>query len=134
MTNTIPHMTTNAVTGKSHVIQLRLRNGITAAKAKAFLAGRIEEGKHINPETCAIIRNVVEAVDIYGLCDVPDKWSCGGKELFVRNPPDGQWVWDGDLPEKICKAVYDRIEREADTYTPTSSSGKTMIGRERCAS
>jgi len=49
-------------------------------------------------------------VDIYGLFDVPDEWSCVGSELFVRNLPDGYWVWLGDLPEEICKAVLKRLK------------------------
>jgi hypothetical protein len=116
MQDTIPHTMTNAVTGEQHTIQLKPKGGMSAADAQAFLAGRVEEGKRIDPEYCAFFRMHVEAVDIYGIFKVPDEWSCVGKELFVRNLPDGDWVWGGDLPEEKAKAVYDRMRRERAAY------------------
>jgi polyhydroxyalkanoate synthesis regulator phasin len=114
--NTVPHRITNAVTGESHFIYLKPKGDMTAEEAQAFLAGRVEEGERIDPDTCQIARWPVEAVDIYGIFEPPGEWSCFGKETFVRNLPDGDWVWEGDLPNDIAKALYDRIEREADTY------------------
>jgi hypothetical protein len=114
--NTVPHRMINARTGESHFIHLKPKGGMTVEEAQAFRAERVEEGERIDPDTCQIARWPVEAVDIYGIFEPPGEWSCFGKETFVRNVPDGDWVWDGDLPEDIAKALYDRIEREADTY------------------
>jgi hypothetical protein len=51
----------------------------------------------------------VEAVDIYGLLQVPEQWSCVGSEFFARALPDGDWVWFDDLPNETCKALMKRI-------------------------
>jgi hypothetical protein len=32
--------------------------------------------------------------------------------MFARNLPDGTWVWFGHLPEEICKALFERMDRE----------------------
>jgi hypothetical protein len=108
---TASHLTINALTGETTTIQLRPRAGLTVAGAEAELAARRAEALTINPESCATIKYYVEAVDIYGLFDVPEEWSCRGKELFVRNLPDGCWVWDGDLPEDTRKKLWERFER-----------------------
>jgi hypothetical protein len=108
---TVPHATMNVVTGKRHVIQLKPREGLTAADVKAYLANREEAAKSINPENCETIKYYTEAMDIYGLFEVPDEWSCVGSELFVRNLPDGSWVWFGDLPKETCKALMDGFGR-----------------------
>ena len=105
MNGTVPHLMINAMTGEGHTIQLTPREGLTVADVQAFLAGRRAAAHLIDPENCEIFNYCGEAVDIYGLFDVPDEWSCHGKELFVRNLTDGYWVWLGDLPEEICKAV-----------------------------
>jgi hypothetical protein len=113
MTDTVPHTMVNAVTGAHHVIQLGPKEGMTAADAQAFRAERIEEGKRIDPQTCDIIKYYVEAVDLYGIFEVPDEWSCVGSELFARNlPVDGYRVWFGGLPEETCKALFARLERK----------------------
>ena len=111
MSDTVPHTMTNAVTGDRHVIQLKPRGDMTAAEAEAFLADRIEEANRIDPQTCEIIRYYAQAVDLYGIFEVPDEWSCVGNEQFVRNVPNGDWVWAGHLPEDIARALYERIKR-----------------------
>jgi hypothetical protein len=98
----------NAVTGERHVIQLRPRAGLTAPEAQAYLDGRIAEGKRINPENCEVMRFAVESVDLYGLFEDPGEWSCIGGETFVRNLPDGKWVYLGHLPDDIARAVWER--------------------------
>ena len=101
-TETVPHTMTHAISGEQHVIRLKPKGGMTAAEAEAFLAERIEEGKRIDPQTCEIIRFPAQAVDLYGIFEVPDEWSCVGSELYARNLPDGYWEWFGDLPEETC--------------------------------
>jgi hypothetical protein len=117
MTETIPHVSTNVMTGERHTIQLKPKEGMTVADVEAFLAERKAAGLLINPATCATIDYYAEALDIYELFDVPDEWSCVGSELFVCNPdadgPHRYWVWLGDLPEETCKAVLKRLEERA---------------------
>lgn len=103
----------NVTTGERTVIQLRPRPPLTVADVEKELAGREAEGATIDPEHCAIISYYVEPLDIYGLLDIPDEWQSAGKELFVRNLPDGHWVWLGDLPEEICKAVLKRLKERS---------------------
>ena len=116
MSETVPHVMLNIVTGEQPVIQLTPKGGRTAAEAQAFLEGRLKEAERIDPQTCEFAWWYARAVDLYGIFEVPEGWGCSGKENFVRNVPDGSWVWEGDLPEHIYKALVERIEREADTY------------------
>ncbi len=114
MNDTVPHATTNITTGERTTIQLRPRPPLTAADVEAELAARKAEGARVDPKNCGIIKYYAEALDIYGLFEVPDEWSCVGSELFVRNLPDGCWVWLGDLPEETGKAVLSlSAERQA---------------------
>jgi hypothetical protein len=105
---TIPHLMINAVTGERHTIQLRPRASLTVADVEAELAERKAEGALIDPAKCAIIKYYAEVLDIYGLLEVPDEWQCLSSELFVRNLPDGYWVWFGDLPEETRKTLMRR--------------------------
>jgi hypothetical protein len=117
MSETLPHVMMNAVTGEQLVIQLKPKYAWSAAEAQAFLEGRLKEAESIDPQTCEIGRWYVCAVDLYNIFEVPEEFDVYGKERFVRNVPDGSWwVWDGHLPEHIYKAVVERIELEADTY------------------
>ena len=113
MTETIPHVTINVVTGEATTIQLRPRSPLTVADVEAELAERKAAAKRIDPTTCKVIKYYAKAVDIYDLFEVPDEWRCVGNELFVRNPdsagPDRYWVWEGDVPEETCKALYQRL-------------------------
>jgi hypothetical protein len=109
----IPHVMANVMTGERHTIQLTPRDGLTVAEVEAFLGERKAAGLLIDPETCTAIKYYASAIDIYGLFDLPDEWICVGSELFVRNAdstgPDRYWVWLGDLPEEIAKAVMKRF-------------------------
>jgi len=109
---TVPHVMVHATTGERTVIQLTPKAGWTAAEAQTFLAERKKKAERIDPEACEIGRWFVEAVDLYGIFDVPDEWSCVGNERFVRNVPDGDWVWVGHLPKEKAKALGERIERQ----------------------
>jgi hypothetical protein len=117
MNDTVPHLMINAMTGEATTIQLTPREGLTVADVEAELAERKAAGKLIDPASCTIIKYYAEALDIYGLFDVPDEWRCAGSELFVRNPDaDGAhryWVWLGHLPEATGKAVLKRLEEKA---------------------
>src|SRR5580698_8538372 len=113
MNETIPHVMRNVTTGEATTIQLKPRGGMTVADVEAFLAERKAAGLLIDPENCEVINYYVEPLDIYGVLDVPDEWSCPGKELLVRNPdsagPDRYWVWLGDLPGDIARRLAKRL-------------------------
>jgi hypothetical protein len=100
-----PQVMTNAATGERQTIQLTPREGLTLADVEAFLAERREAGKLIDPMNCELTKVWGQVLDPYGLFDVPEGCQCYGSDLFVRNLPDGKWVWDGDLPEEIAKAL-----------------------------
>jgi hypothetical protein len=116
MSETVPHVMTNAVTGEQLVIQLKPKGGDSAVEAQAFLEERLKEAERIDPQSCEIGRWYANAVDVYGIFEEHEEFACYGNERFVRNVPDGGWVWDGHLPEHIAKAPVERMNREADTY------------------
>ncbi len=92
--------------------QLPPREGLAVAEAKAIRADLRAAARLINPEPCQIVKHGAQIVDPYGLFDIPDKSTCYGRVLFVRNPPDGPWVYEGDLPDDKCKVLDARITRE----------------------
>jgi hypothetical protein len=71
----------------------------------------------------------VEALDIYGLFDVPDEWRCVGSEQFVRNLPDGHWVWFGDLPEETYKALMARASLSGSNRSSPDVPGRRPEAR-----
>src|SRR5262245_42277540 len=112
MSETVPCFIRDVVTGERTVIQLKPAGGRSAAEAQAFLEGRRKEAERIDPQTCEITWGYANAVDLYGIFEDHEEFQCYGKENFVRNVPDGDdWVWEGDLPEHIHKALRERIER-----------------------
>ena len=116
MSETVPYVMRNAETGERLVIQLKPKGGHSAAEAQAFLEGRRKEAERIDPETCQIECAYVNLVDPYDIFEEHEEFTCYSKERFVRNVPDGSWVWDSHLPKHIAKALDESIEREADTY------------------
>lgn len=107
---TVPQVMINAVTGERQTIQLTPRKGLTAADVESFRAERREAGKAIDLKNCTLIKYYTETLDPYELFETHDEWSCIGSERFVRNLPDGCWVWFGDLPEATLKELYAMIE------------------------
>jgi hypothetical protein len=106
----------NAVPPEQRVIQLKPKDGRSAAEAQAFLEGRLKEAERIDPQTCEYRWWYADSVDPYNIFEYGEVSGCFDKECFVYNVPDGDWVWYGDLPEHIFKALRERMEREADTY------------------
>jgi hypothetical protein len=121
MSKTVPHVMTHVTTREQRVIQkvtqLKPKGGRSAAEAQAFLEGRLKEADRIDPQTCEYCFGYVDLVDPYNIFEDDEmlKGYCD-KGYFVRNVPDGDWVYEGDLPEHIYKALVERINREADTY------------------
>ena len=82
--------------------------GITQEEIDAFRAECREEGKRIDPLNCAVLRLHVHVLDPYGVYDLPPEAQCIGADWFVRNLPDGGWVWEHDIPKDIIEAVRAR--------------------------
>lgn len=93
--------------------QMQPRAGMTVADVEAFHAERKAEAQRINLANCVTAGWYVQILDPYGVLDVPGEWDCIGHNWFVRNLPDGDWVWSGDLPEGTRKALEGREEKEA---------------------
>jgi hypothetical protein len=102
---TVPQVMINAVTGERQTIQLTPRKGLTVADVGSFRAERREAAKAIDLKNCTVTKYYTEALDVYGLFDVPGEWCCVGNARFVRNLPDGDWVWFGDLPEATVEEL-----------------------------
>jgi hypothetical protein len=111
MSETDGYEVTNNVTGERRVDEWRPSGGRTEADVQAFLADRKEAAKLINPQNCDVVVIWGELLDVYGLYHVPDDSSCIEKDLFVRNLPDGSWVWFGDLPEEICNTLEEMLKK-----------------------
>ena len=58
-----------------------------------------------------MIKYYTASLDIYGLFDLADDNRCVGSELFVRNLPDGGWVWFGDLPQATYRVLMDKFSK-----------------------
>ena len=120
MSETVRHVMTHVTTRQQRVIHsvthLKPKGGRSAAEAQAFLEGRLKETERIDPQTCEYGWWDRDGADLYNIFELGEVTGGIGRECFVRNVPDGDWVWDGDLPKHIYKALVERIEREADTY------------------
>jgi hypothetical protein len=117
MSKTVPHVMTHREQWVIQcVTQFKPRDGRSAAEAQAFLEGRLKEAERIDPQTCEYWYAYADIVDPYNIFEDDEVLGHSEKGYFVRNVPDGDWVWYGDLPEHIFKALIERINREADTY------------------
>ena len=87
---------------------MRPRRGLTVADVEAILAERRAAGAGIDPENCTGVCRAVQVLDPYGLYDLPEEADCVSTETFVRNLPDGDWVWWHDLPEATQLQLSER--------------------------
>ncbi len=92
---------------------LKPREGLTDEDVAAFLAGRKEAGKLIDPENCEIFWTYAETFDAYGLFVVPPDMQQVGREYFARSLPDGEWVEYSDIPRETVAAIQRRIKAGA---------------------
>ena len=92
--------------------QMQPRAGMTVADVEAFHAERKAEAQRIDTTNCVVAGWYVQILDPYGVFDVPEEGDCIGHNWFVRNLPDGDWVWSGDLPEGTRRALEGREEKE----------------------
>jgi hypothetical protein len=76
---------------------------LTAAEYTAFKEAKRKLGEAIKPKTAEVHYTYADTLNPYGL---PGE-DCGqvGREFFVRNAPDGEWVHIHDLPEATRKAI-----------------------------
>jgi hypothetical protein len=90
---------------------MKPREGLTVADVEAFLADRKAAAKLIDPQNCEVIYFFRKVGDPYCLFDVPDEWSCIGREYFARNLPDGSWACLNDLPSETGAILWKRMGR-----------------------
>jgi hypothetical protein len=76
------------------------------------LANFKEAGHHIDPATAEVTCRYVNILDPYGLGPEPKEIYPVGLEYFARSPGSDIWVWFGDIPDAIRKALWERIERQ----------------------
>jgi hypothetical protein len=105
-------MTDHMIIRERRETQMQPHAGLTVADVEAFLAERKAEAQRIDPANCEVYCRFGQVLDPYDLFDVPEEWRCVGRDWFVRNLPDGHWVWDGDLPEDIRHALASKLEAD----------------------
>lgn len=94
------------------------RAGLTVAEVDAFHAARKADALKIDPANCMAIRTYCQVIDPYGVLALPEEADCIGSYFFVRNLPDGEWVWEGDLPDDILKEVVRIKQAEPEDTFP----------------
>lgn len=82
-----------------------------------FLASRKEAALKIDPETAEATWEYGSVRDPYYLFDHRDDWGEDnvGRNYFVRSPGSDVWVLEGDLPEKVRAALWERLARSPPT-------------------
>jgi hypothetical protein len=75
-----------------------------------WLAIRREAALHIDPETAEVFCEKGMVLDPYRAFPADDRDCYGAVNCFVRSPGSDVWVWDGDLPEDVCKALWEHVE------------------------
>jgi hypothetical protein len=75
--------------------------GATVTVAVDYLhALRKAVGLHIDPEVAEVFWTYGQTLDPYGDDpDLPEEYSCVGREYFARSPGGDVWINFGDLPE-----------------------------------
>jgi hypothetical protein len=89
---------------------------MTVAQFEEWATSRKEAGENINIETCEIDCWYAFDFDPYGIQNRKGELSEEGGvgwNLFVRSSESHGWVSEIDLPREKVKAMYDRIERQA---------------------
>jgi hypothetical protein len=99
-------------------IDITPRAGMTFADVDAFRAARKAEALLINPANCTAFRSYCQVMDPYGVLVLPDKVNCLASCFFVRNLPDGDWVWEGDLSDDIRKEIVRIKQAEPEDDCP----------------
>jgi hypothetical protein len=81
-------------------------------RRQQWLAIRKEAATKIDPETAEVSWEYGSVRDPYYLFEHGDDWEDNiGRNYFVRAPGSDMWVWDGDLPEKVHAALWERLAR-----------------------
>jgi len=93
---------------------------VTLEEFQLWAASRPEVGLKIDIETCERGSWKAYDCDVYGLQEakgeLPEEMRQVGTNRFVRSPESRGWVNEEDLPFEKREALYERINREADTY------------------
>ena len=77
-------------------------------KVGGWLAARKEAALRLDPETAEYFWVYGYVLDPYGV--EPQEEDNLGRVYFARSPTDGIAVCFYDLPEKVCKRLWERID------------------------
>jgi hypothetical protein len=76
-----------------------------------YLAIRKEAALKIDPDTAEMDWSYIQIMDPYGVRpDLPQEYDQVGRGYFARSPGSDVWVSFYDLPEKVVKALWERLE------------------------
>jgi hypothetical protein len=75
---------------------------------EAHLAAHKAEAPRIDAASCVVAVCRAGTLDPYGVLGIDED----GAEWFAQNPPDGLWVWEGDLRRRSARRYLEREERE----------------------
>lgn len=93
-------------TGNTDQLQKPEDVGIDEIAREQWLASRREAGLKIDPQTAEVDWIYARVVDPYGVYpELPEEYSCVGREYFARSPGSDIWVSFGDLPEATQYAL-----------------------------
>jgi hypothetical protein len=90
-----------------------------------WLAIRKEAALKIDPDTAEIHWSYIQIMDPYGVHpDLPQEYDQVGRGYFARSPGSDVWVSFYDLPEKVVKALWERLEAFPDGRPPSPWKAK----------
>jgi hypothetical protein len=88
-----------------------------------WLAIRKEAAAKIDPENAEVFWEYGSIRDPYYVHEHGDDWEDNiGRNYFVRSPGSDVWVWDGDLPEDVLKALWEHVEQYPERHKPKRST------------
>jgi hypothetical protein len=84
---------------------------MTDTERKSWLAIRKEAAFEIDPETAVVTWWYVEILDPYGVDpNLPKECHQIGRVYFARSSGSDVWISFYDLPDAVCKRLWERIE------------------------
>ena len=82
-------------------------------EVEQWLKIRKEAALKIDPQTAKVDWWYGQTLDPYRVhADLPEELRQVGREYFARAPESDVWVWFGDLPPEVSRALWVRFENE----------------------